>query len=154
MTLNPDGPFSYVTSLTGHGTSSDDSFTIVGNAFGEQITFPTVEVTPQLPNTPPANTATLTNLSFSDVEVGGNTSLGTQTTTGRIVVFDADGDTLTYTAGILGAFPSSHGAAPSTPTAPSATAGQDARRGGGWCHLGHLHRDRGRRPWRTSTETP
>lgn len=109
-TVEPDGSYTYTTSLTGHGTSPDDSFTVVATtADGIEVTVATVVVTPQLPNTPPSSTATVTDLEFSYLEPLGNTSAGTQTVTGRIVVTDADGDPVTFSAGLLGAFTGSHG---------------------------------------------
>lgn len=110
-TVEPDGSYSYTTSLTGHTTPATDSFTVVGTTTdGHEITVATVNVSPALPNTPPSTTATLTNVEVSYVELLGNTSAGTQTVKGKIVVEDAEGDPLTFSAGTLGAFTGSRGA--------------------------------------------
>lgn len=89
VTVDPDGSYEYTSSLTGHGISATDTFTIIGvTADGVQITVATVTVTPELPNQNPTATFAVTGSSSTNL---GALSVGSAS--GRLNVSDPDGDT-------------------------------------------------------------
>ena len=96
---NADGTYTYTRNNgLGHSTTPNDSFTIIGtDANGRQVTIATVNVAPPVANAAPAiGAVTVSTSSLDSVNLGFTKR---QTTTGSIAATDADGDTITFTAG-------------------------------------------------------
>ncbi|WP_052960281.1 Ig-like domain-containing protein [Mycobacterium sp. EPa45] len=101
VTVNPNGSYTYTrTAGLGHTTTPNDSFTIrATDASGKSVIIATINVAPTVTNAAPtAGTTTIATSNLQDNRVLGIGNLK-QTTTGTLHASDADGDTLTYTAG-------------------------------------------------------
>lgn len=101
VVVNSNGTYTYTrTAGLGHTTTPNDSFTITAtDASGKSVIIATINVNPTVTNaapTPGATTFGSSNLQDNRVLGIGNLK---QTTTGTLHATDADGDTLTYTAG-------------------------------------------------------
>uniref|UniRef100_UPI0026F14F0D beta strand repeat-containing protein n=1 Tax=Mycolicibacterium bacteremicum TaxID=564198 RepID=UPI0026F14F0D len=96
---NADGTYTYTRNAAlGHSTTPNDSFTIIGtDASGKSVTIATVNVAPTIPNAAPVGgSVTITSSSLNSVNVG---TTKRQQTAGSISASDADGDSVTFTAG-------------------------------------------------------
>ncbi|MBI3227475.1 MAG: hypothetical protein HYZ39_20715 [Mycolicibacterium cosmeticum] len=90
--------YTYTRTATGHIGGTDDTFDVYGTAYGLQIKVGTVTVTPVISNAAPtAGTTTVTSSSVTNV-------LGVywQSSSGKVVAADTDGDAISYPGGSLG----------------------------------------------------
>ncbi|TDO17130.1 VCBS repeat-containing protein [Mycobacterium sp. BK086] len=101
VVVNSNGTYTYTrTAGLGHTTTPNDSFTIKAtDASGKSVIIATINVNPTVTNAAPTpGTTTIGSSNLQDNRVLGIGNLN-QTSTGTLHANDADGDTLTYTAG-------------------------------------------------------
>lgn len=101
VTVSATGAFTYTRNgALGHTQTPADTFTIrATDAAGNSVIIATVNVTPTVTNAAPvAGTTVFTGSSIDDNRILGIGTLK-QTTTGTLKATDADGDTVTFTAG-------------------------------------------------------
>ncbi|MCV7357958.1 VCBS repeat-containing protein [Mycolicibacterium fluoranthenivorans] len=90
--------YTYTRTAVGHVGGTDDTFDVMGTAYGLQIKVGTVTVTPIISNAAPtAGTTTITSSSVTNV-------LGVywQSSNGKVTPADADGDAVSVLGGVLG----------------------------------------------------
>jgi len=101
VTVSATGAFTYTRNgALGHTQTPGDTFTIrATDANGNSVIIATVNVTPAVANAAPvAGSTVFTGSSIDDNRLVGIGTLK-QTTTGKLKATDADGDTVTFTAG-------------------------------------------------------
>ncbi|MCF6386026.1 Ig-like domain-containing protein [Mycobacterium sp. MBM] len=101
VTVTSTGAFTYTRNgALGHSQTPGDSFTIrATDANGNSVIIATVNVTPTVTNSAPvAGNTDFTGSSIDDNRILGIGTLK-QTTTGKLKATDADGDTVSFTAG-------------------------------------------------------